>query len=560
MAETRITPADTATVAVAAEDLKLKRSLGSVHLAAMTFSGMMGSGWLFAAYYGALGAGPAALISWCIGGVFTAVTALVFIELAIGYPISGGGLRWPQLAAGPFVGALAGWVTFGLIVIGGSSESAGIFQYASRWWPALFDAQTGQLTWTGIGMCCVAIATFTVINFMVIRFVSFINVVLSIAKWVIPFMTIGLLLAAGFHGSNFTSAGGFAPYGTSAVLSVVTTGGIVYAFGGMNIAQTVAGEVKDPRRSQTRGTTFGILSAVAVYLLLQLTFIGAIPIGLLAKVGWHGLSFSSPFAQLAVLLNLGWLSTVLVIDAVLSPSAASLIGTTSLGRMVYGMAQNRTLPRYFRAVTRQGVPMRALIFYSVFSILSLVLLRSWHNIVAVTGAFFAFGYASASVALGVLLHVYKDRWKTWCPGIRFISYANFVLAATITYWDGWDNNRYALGFLAAFIVVWYLLRRVDPGHHTFESVRLGVWLFAWLAITFALSYVGATVYQGRGWIGQPWDTILVAVVALAAYPLGIRCGADWVRAHGLRGTPLPESEEPAVADGQPPGIRPELSP
>lgn len=519
------------------QDRKLRRSLTTTHVAAMTFSAMIGSGWLFAAYYSAGTAGPAALISWGIGGLFSAVTALVFIELAIGYPISGGLVRWPQLAGGPFIGALAGWATIAIIVVGGAVESSGIFQYVSRWWPALFDPRAGQLTWTGIGMCCVAIAVFTSLNLLAIKYVSALNVVLSIAKWAIPLLTAALLIASGFHGSNMTGAhsGGFMPYGPSSVLSVVTSGGILFTLGGFYIAQTVAGEVKDPRRTQARGTAIGALSAFAVYLALQLAFIGALPPGLLAHGGWHGISFSSPFAQLAALVNLGWLSTVLVVDAVLSPSASALIGTAMFGRNIYGMAQNRTLPDSFRSVGRNGVPLRALVLSAVLSIVSLVVLRSWHSIVALLGAYFAFGYATASLALGVFLRT--SGWRTWCRGMHVISYANFVLAGLIMYWDGWDSNRFALGSLAAFAPVWFLLHRMAPEHHTLESVRLGAWFLAWVTVTFALSYAGAAAFQGRDWIGQPWDTVIAGVLALIAYPIGVANGTTWARRHGLTGTP-----------------------
>jgi amino acid transporter len=321
-------------------------------------------------------------------------------ELAIGYPISGGLVRWPQLAGGPFIGALTGGAAIAVIVVGGAVESSAIFQYVSHWWPAVFDSASGQLTWIGIGMYCAAIAVFTGLNLLAIRYVGALNMVLSVAKWVIPILTAALLLASGFHGGNFTAHGGFAPYGASSVLSVVTTGGILFTLGGFYIAQTVAGEVKDPRTVQTRGTLIGGLSAFVVYLLLQLAFIAALPSGMLAHAGWHGLTFSSPFAQLAVLVNLGWLSTVLVVDAVLSPSASALIGTAMFGRNIYGIAQNRTLPGSFRAVTRNGTPMRALVLSAALSICSLIVLRSWHSIVALLGAYFAFGYAAASLALG----------------------------------------------------------------------------------------------------------------------------------------------------------------
>lgn len=527
------------------EDQQMKKSLGAFSLGMMTFSSMLGSGWLFAAYYSSQTAGPASIISWVIGGFFTILTALVFIELAIAIPVSGGLLRWPQQAAGPFVGALGSWIYFGLIAVGGATEVAGIVQYASRWWPQLFDPGTGELTWTGIGACMAGIALFTVVNFVAIRYIAYLNNVISAAKWVIPFLTIGLLLASGFHSSNFTAHGGFAPYGFSSIVAVVTTGGIVYAFGGVNTAQTVAGEVRNPRRDQVRGSFFGIVSAFMVYILLQVTFIGVLPSGALAHGGWHGIDFSSPLADLAVLVNLGWLATVLTVDAVVSPAGAALIGTASLGRSVWGMAQNRALPRYFRGVNSGGVPVRALSFMMTVEILALLVFRSWHGIVAILGSFFAFGYATASIALGILLAVFGDRWKRWFPGIRWVSLGNFVVAALIMYWTGWQNNRIALGFLAAFAVIYVILVRADPGHHTVESFRVGVWMWIWAAVTLALGFVGAREFGGHDWVPEPWDSVLVGVIAVAAYLWGVHLGRSWVGRHGLTGTPLLEATEAA---------------
>jgi amino acid transporter len=117
------------------------------------------------------------------------------------YPISGGLVRWPQLAGGPFIGALTGWAAIAVIVVGGAVESSAIFQYVSHWWPAVFDSASGQLTWTGIGMCCAAIAVFTGLNLLAIGYVGALNMVLSVAKWVIPILTAALLLASGFHGT-----------------------------------------------------------------------------------------------------------------------------------------------------------------------------------------------------------------------------------------------------------------------------------------------------------------------------------------------------------------------
>ena len=41
---------------------------------------------------------------------------------------------------------------------------------------------------------------------------------------------------------------------------------------------------------------------------------------------------------------------------------------------------------------------------------------------------------------------------------------------------------------------------------------------------------GIGSYGGQGWIGQPWDSILVAVVSLGIYWWAVRSGAEHIEA------------------------------
>ena len=51
---------------------------------------MIGSGWLFGAFYAAQIAGPAALLCWPIAGLMIIVIALCFAELSTILPVAGG--------------------------------------------------------------------------------------------------------------------------------------------------------------------------------------------------------------------------------------------------------------------------------------------------------------------------------------------------------------------------------------------------------------------------------------------------------------------------------------
>ena len=67
---------------------------------------IIGSGWLFGAQKALVAAGPAAIISWVIGGVAIIVLALVHAELGGMFPVSGGTARFPHYAFGGIAGRL----------------------------------------------------------------------------------------------------------------------------------------------------------------------------------------------------------------------------------------------------------------------------------------------------------------------------------------------------------------------------------------------------------------------------------------------------------------------
>ena len=93
-----------------------------------------------------------------------------------------------------------------------------------------------------------------------------------------------------------------------------------------------------------------MLIGTVIYTLLQVVMIGAMPADLLGK-GWTGFSndaiSAGPFAGLAAVVGLGWLATILRIDAFISPSGTGLIYTTGTSRVSYGLARNRYAPQFF---------------------------------------------------------------------------------------------------------------------------------------------------------------------------------------------------------------------
>ena len=90
----------------------LKRHVGVIGLLFSSVGSIIGSGWLFGALNASMEAGPAAIISWGLGGILILLIALTYAELGTMFPLSGGVVRYPHLAFGTFASFTSGWITW----------------------------------------------------------------------------------------------------------------------------------------------------------------------------------------------------------------------------------------------------------------------------------------------------------------------------------------------------------------------------------------------------------------------------------------------------------------
>jgi amino acid transporter len=508
--------------AEAVQDNRLHRQLGFWSLTAAGLGGIIGSGWLFGALYGAKAAGPASLLSWVIAGAAFALVALVLAELGASRPESGALVRWPLYASGPLVAAIVGWVVLLSIGAATASEASAVAQYANRYIPGLY--QNHVLTPWGLVASIALLAALVLLNWFGIRLFARINTLVTTLKFVVPGLTIIVLLLSGFHSGHLTDEGGFAPYGWSAVLSAVTSGGIIFAVNGFASVIELSGEAKNARRDVPRAVLAAIGLAVLLYLGLQFAFLVAIPDSLLSH-GWHGIDLSSPFGEIALLLNLGWLAAVLYADAVISPAGSALVGAAEDGRRGYALAKNGLIPSFFIDIhPGSGVPRRALVGTFVFSILWLAPFRGWQEIVSVLGDLFLVTYSVIAVAGGAFHTADPRRHSQAVPGLRWIAPLSFVIATQIVYWSTWDDLSIGLPLALAGVLIFAGSRRGRGDFLT--ELRRGLWLIAHFAVLFAVSAAGS--FGGAKLLPAPWDSLLIAVASLGLYYWGVRSGLKFL--------------------------------
>src|SRR6476469_11254754 len=215
----------TDTQPTSSEETELKRHVGVVGLLFASVGSIIGSGWLFGALNAAVAAGPAAIISWGLGGVMILMIALVYAELGTMFPLFGGVVRFPHLAFGSFASYSAGWITWVAVATTAPIEVEAALQYATKYAPfAAAHVVNGEtvhtLTALGYTAAVILMAVFVVVNYFGVRWFARVNNVLVWWKLFIILLVIGAFLFATFNGANFTSQG-FMPTGWHGVFTAI---------------------------------------------------------------------------------------------------------------------------------------------------------------------------------------------------------------------------------------------------------------------------------------------------------------------------------------------------
>jgi len=503
----------------------LRREIGFIGLLWASAGSIIGSGWLFGAQSALSTAGPAAIISWGIGGIAIMMLALVHAELGGMYPVAGGTARFPHYAFGGAVGASFGWFSWLQAATVAPIEVMAVIQYGQHYgfakhWMKLSHSQH-VLTGKGVVAAVVLMAIFTLINFLGVRKLAHTNSAATWWKVGVPVLAIVALALTQFHTSNFTAADGFAPYGAKGVLAAVSTAGIIFALLGFEQADQLAGESSHPKRDIPRAVIGAVTLGAIIYLLLQIVFLAALPAGQIKGTWAHAgyTTFSGPFANLATLLGLGWLATILYIDAVISPGGTGLIYTTATSRVSYGLSRNGYVPRIYESTDRRGIPWFGLLTAFVVGCVCFLPFPSWKSLVGLITSASVLMYAGAPLALASFRRRLPEADRPYrAPVAEVLAPAAFVVANLLILWSGWTTD-YKLGM--AILIGYAILAanrifKLNPITPVLD-LRAATWLPVYLV------GMGLIVYLSDfGPLKNPvfplwWDMLAVAVFSLAIF-------------------------------------------
>jgi len=486
----------------------MERGVGFLGLLWASEGSLIGSGWLFGALTAASIAGPSAIIAWVLASLIVIVLALVHAELGGLFPVSGGTSRFPHYAFGSVAGATFGWFAFMQAATVAPIEVLAAIQYLSSisWASGLFDATNMTLTGSGVVVAIVLMFLFVVVNLIGIRWLARVNNSLTTWKVLIPIVTIIVLMITHFHGSNFSHGGGFFVKGSEFkdIVIAIPTGGIVFSLLGFEQAVQLGGEARNPK-DVPRAVILSILIGAAVYVLVQIAFIGALDPALLTHGGtWTGLATpghnaalkalnQAPFYSVATVAGLAWLAVILRADAVISPSGTGLIYLTSASRIAFGLSKNGYIPAVFeRNSERTRVPVLGIIITALIGLLFLLPFPSWNKLVGVVTSASVLMYAGAPLALGALRRQKPDLPRIYrLPAGHILGPLSFVLANFIVYWAGWNTySTLMVVLLIGYALMFISFRFHLNPHQPKLDWAAAVWLFPYLIGMGIISYLG----------------------------------------------------------------------
>ena len=501
-------------------DVGLKRELGLIGATWASETSIIGSGWLFAPLTAVLLIGGGAWLAWIVAAIIVIVLALSHAELGAMYPVSGGTARFPHFAFGSVAGIGFGFFSYVQAVTIAPIECYAFVTYASYYWPGLFDAEKDKITTAGLLVTVGLMAVFTAVNFLAMRTFAKVNNTITWWKVLVPVLAIVVLLFK-FTPSNFTAGGiGLFPGGIKGLTAALPLSGIIFAYSGFEQADQLAGEIKNPGRNLPRAIIVSILIGTAIYVLLQIAFIGALPASAVENGLQHITNpqiLAGPFAAVAALSGLVWLAHILRVDAFVSPSGTGLIYTTGTSRISYGLARNRYAPQIFDRVNGNGVPWVGLIFAFLFGLVFLLPFPSWRSLVGIIVGASVLMYAGAPLSVGAFRRQVPDANRPYrMPASGFLNPAAFVVACLLIYWSGW----LVVWKLGIVLVIGYVLIGISMA---FDKQRppldwkSAVWLPVWLIGMGIISWQGQYGPGNTGKIPFWWDMLIVAVFGLAIY-------------------------------------------
>lgn len=439
---------------------QLNRTMKSRHLMMLSLGGVIGTGLFLNVGYTINQAGPGgAIIGYLIGGFILYMVMTCLGELAVHMPVTGSFQTYATKFIHPTAGFSLGWMYFvgSAATAGVEFTAAGIlmkhwFPDMPTWiWCAIFIVLLFSLN--ALSTRGFAEAEFWFAGIKVLAVVFFIIVGAAAIFGIVPM--------ADRVAPHLTNLEPTLLFPAGIIIIFVTMMNVIFSYQGSELVGIAAGETENPQKTIPKAIRT-ILVRIIVFYIASIVILSAIfpssELGLL----------ESPFVTLLELVGIPYAADIMnfiILTAILSVGNSCLYAST---RLLWAMSLEDMAPKIFSKTSRRNIPLNALLFTMIFSLLSL--LTSVMKADAVFVLLMSIAGISVTISwMGIALSQFMFRRKYVKSGGRledlqyrvkwypFIPLFCIIFCSAILIFLLWDETQragvlYGIGFLLLCIV------------------------------------------------------------------------------------------------------------
>ena len=320
-------------------EVELAQSLGLLEAVTIGVGTMIGAGIFVLPGFIVAEVGPAAILSFLLGGVIALFNAMAAAEVATGMPKSGGGYYFISRALGPLWGAVLGWGSlFGLV-------------FASAFYMVGF----GEYVHTVVDLPVAAYAIGMTVLLTGLNLIGS-KAAGQLQNFVVAILVVVLLLFLG-RGSagvdpSVLSESSFAPFGLGAIFAGTATLFVTYA--GFGEIASMAEEIRNPGKNLPLALVGSVAAVTVLYCLILLVCLLLRP--------WEDLTGPTLVADLAGDLMGPLGRGAILLGAVLATVSSANASIMSASRISFAMGRDSLIWEWLNEVhARFRVPHRAIV-------------------------------------------------------------------------------------------------------------------------------------------------------------------------------------------------------
>ncbi|ENW85089.1 hypothetical protein F906_02877 [Acinetobacter pseudolwoffii] len=348
--------------------LQLQRRLKNRHIQLIALGGAIGTGLFLGSAHIIQSAGPSIILGYLIGGLIAFLMMRQLGEMIVHEPVTGSFSYFAFKYWGKFSGFLTGWNYWVLYILVAMTELTAIGKYINYWWPHI-------PSWLSVLIFFVTVTLANLANVKMYAesefWLSLIKVLAIVAMIVFG---VSLLITADASStasvSNLWKHGGFFPNGVDGLFYMLAF--MMFAFGGIELISMAAAETENPEKNIPRAVNQTVIRVFLFYICSLAVLLSLVP--------WNQLNLGdldhSPFVMIFSQMGIAWAAHLLNFIILTASLSVCNSGMYANSRMLVGLAEQGNAPKLFTKVSKQGVPVTA-VLCSALLIFGCVILNYW---------------------------------------------------------------------------------------------------------------------------------------------------------------------------------------